>query len=276
MKAYAALLLCILFACPGCLLVFRQPYAPPPYAEPEPAPPHEEPQPQARPSPEPQPPPRRSRRRERPPQRTVPALYVLSLSSGHNSVEFHGAAGKENMKAVSVPGYFMQIEGIALLEMKTRRPETRTDIREGFGLRMKYYSMDLKRSQFHCGAMELLDVVMEIRGFTKSDKYTAVGGNWSIGLGLAFTDFDNDPEYDLWRSNFGEPPYDVRTGAGGVFSVGGGVDFYNTPTSCISLSVAFEHVRIPVDWNDFYSFSDRINWLNLSHFQFTLGMRFFF
>jgi hypothetical protein len=226
-----------------------------------------------------QPPQKQSKRWvDKRPLRRIPAQFVMGCSAGWLCfTNFRPAGLDEHMHVRSDRGFVSEYENFFLFPRETRVRESMQLTRFGLGFRLKYLFPVLSRDQFDCGTLEILGGMLQFRLMQMPGEHGLVGCHCEVGIGLGYTEFSRDSDYDRYRFLLGQPPARIRTGIAEFCSFGFGVDFHSRDRKwCVTWGIRFEYVRVPTEWNDFYCFRDRIDWLALQHFQFTLGLYFFF
>lgn len=152
----------------------------------------------------------------------------------------------------------------------------RDDAYLGIDLRFENYSPFISRRTLDYGTLRVESAIVSFKVHGKPKGNSQMGGHFEIGFGTAQTRFDQHPAYDEYLLTI-NPGLQVSTGDAGIFAIGIGGDFYFEPErSCLSFNIRYEALKIPADWNENSVNLESVRWIDISHWELSLGFNIFF
>jgi hypothetical protein len=149
------------------------------------------------------------------------------------------------------------------------------DMKFGVELRFEDYAMLLSEHGFDFGELHMSNVTAAFAMYQMPRDYDFFGFHFDLGLGAGSSSFKKDSMLIADEIAYGYYT-DVSTGGAGIFSLGGGADFYLSPFACISLDLRYAMIVIPVDWKEDGISRPDVDWFDASNTQIMIGLRVFF
>lgn len=213
---------------------------------------------------------------QRQPERrqTFPGQVVAGASYGHM---YPAANPVEGEKHINLRGsQLTEAHFTYLLPVERQKSAAQPVARTGIELRLEDYDPFLSRRTLDYGRLHIQTTIAAFRAYRMPKKDTFMGVHADVGIGLVQVGFEQSPEYDDYLLTV-NPGLKIKPKDTTAFVFGLGADFFFDPERfCISVNIRYEAVKIPVDWDENSPVLSRVNWIDASHYELSVGFNVFF